>query len=66
MKVGMKTEVVDLAAEDDCMSEVFVVVKYGKSELAVPLAQLECHATDEDTLQAVADWHYWVARGYEY
>ena len=66
LKVGMKTEVVDLATEDDCMSEIFVVVTFGKSELAVPLAQLECAATDKDTLQAVADWHYWVARGYEY
>jgi hypothetical protein len=66
LKVGMKTDVIDLAAEDDCMLEILVVVTSGKSKLAVPLAQLECDAADKDTLQAVADWHYWVARGYEY
>jgi hypothetical protein len=66
LEVGVEVEVVDLATEDDCMSEMFVLVKYGKSKLAVPLEQLECHAPDEQTCQAVADWHYWVARGHEY
>ena len=66
LEVGIEVEVVGLAAEDDCMSEVFVLVKYAKSELAVPLEQLACHAPDEQTGQAVADWHYWVARGYDY
>jgi hypothetical protein len=27
--------------------------------------QVEAVATDEETRQAVEDWHYWVARGYE-
>jgi hypothetical protein len=66
LAIGAETEVVAMASEDDCMSEIFVVVKYAESELAVPLAQLDCHAMDEDTLQGVADWHYWVERGYEY
>ena len=66
LEVGVEVEVVGLASEDDCVSEVFVLVKYAKSELAVPLEQLACHAPDEQTGQAVADWHYWVARGYDY
>lgn len=66
LEVGAEVDVVGLAAEDDCMSEVFVLVKYAKSELAVPLEQLACHAPEEQKCQAVADWHYWVARGYDY
>jgi Calcium binding len=66
LEVGNEAEVVDMADEDDCTSEIFVVVKHGKSKLSVPLAQIECVTADEDTLQAVADWHYWVARGYQY
>ena len=66
LEVGVEIEVVDLATEDDCMSEMFVIVKYAKSQLAVPLEQLACHALEEQTCQAVADWHYWVARGHEY
>ncbi|MDR1968365.1 MAG: calcium-binding protein [Burkholderiaceae bacterium] len=67
--IGSKVEVFDLALEDDCMSEIHVLVKYGKQsklKLAVPLAQLECLSGNEKTRQAVEDWHYWVARGYEY
>jgi Calcium binding len=66
LTIGTETEVIAMAPEDECMSEVFVVVKFGASELSVPLAQLECKATDKETLEAVADWHYWIARGYQY
>ena len=66
LEIGSEVEVVGMAAEDDCMSEVLVLVKFGKSKLAVPLSQIDCKADDEETCQAVADWHYWVARGYEY
>jgi len=66
LNVGDTVEVVGMAAENDCMSEILVRLKLGKTKLSVPLAQLECHAIDEQTCEAVADWHYWVARGYEY
>jgi hypothetical protein len=66
LEVGVKVEVVGLAREDDCMAEMFVLVRYAKSQLAVPLEQLACHAPDEQTCQTVADGYYWVARGHEY
>jgi hypothetical protein len=28
--------------------------------------QLEASEADEETQQAIADWHYWVNRGYEF
>ena len=66
LKVGDAVEVIRMAKEDECMREVFVLIKYGKTKLAVPLAQLECRSADEQTCEAVKDWNYWVARGYEY
>jgi len=69
LEIGCEVEVSGLALEDDCMSEMHVFVKYGKkpeSGLAVPLVQLACLSEDAKTRQAVEDWHYWVARGYEY
>jgi hypothetical protein len=66
LKTGQEVQVVCMAKEDECMSEVFVLVKYGKTALAVPLAQLDCLSDHEATVVAIADWHYWVARGYEY
>ena len=66
LEVGSEVRVVSMAEEDDCMSEVLVLVISGKSTLAVPLSQLECEAQDPATRQAVEDWNYWFARGYEY
>lgn len=48
------------------MNEVFVMVVWNGRQLAVPLAQLFPVKADEDTLQAVEDWHYWCARGYQF
>ena len=66
LEVGQEVDVLSMADEDDCTSEVLVTVKLGKSKLVAPLAQLECVIADECTRQAVADWHYWVGRGYRY
>lgn len=66
LKAGQTVQVIGMADEDDCMSEIFVRIAYGKSKLAVPLEQLACQSPDEATCEAVADWHYWLARGYGY
>jgi calcium binding protein len=64
LKVGERINIVGMASEDECMSEVLVVVTRSKAKLAVPLGQLKCDSGDEQTCQAVEDWHYWLARGY--
>lgn len=66
LTIGESVQVVGMADEDDCMSEILVLIQYGKSTLAVPLDQLKCLSTDAPTCEAVGDWHYWVARGYAY
>ena len=66
LKKGQKLEVLSMAQEDDCMSEIMVTVKAGRSRIAVPLEQVGCESIDQDTCQGVADWHYWRARGYDY
>jgi Calcium binding len=33
--------------------------------LCVPLSQLRGVALDEETREAIEDWHYWVGQGYE-
>jgi hypothetical protein len=66
LKVGQELQVLALASEDECMSEVLVMIKVGRLKVAVPLDQIECMSKNEDTCQGVADWYYWRARGYEY
>jgi len=66
LKVGERVNIVGMASEDECMSEVLVVVTRSKAKLAVPLGQLRCESGDEQTCEAVEDWHYWLARGYAF
>jgi hypothetical protein len=66
LRVGDDIEVVGMAPEEDCEHEMVVLTPWERRMLAVPLAQLEPLAADADTAQAIADWHYWVARGNEF
>lgn len=54
-----------MAPEDDCMHEIFVIAHWNGRSMGLPLAQLEPMNADEDTIEAVGDWHYWVDQGYE-
>jgi hypothetical protein len=65
LKVGETVEVVDMAAGEECEREMFVEIVWDEDRLAVPLIQLEALDGEAETEQAIADWHYWVNRGYE-
>jgi hypothetical protein len=62
-RLGDKVEVTGMAPEDECEREMFVVIQWQGRDLAVLLAQLEGIAVDDETREAIGDWHYWVARG---
>ena len=67
LKVKDEVEVIGMPCEDECMHEMFVTIRWEKEGLAVPLSQLESIAgTDNETMQAVDDWHYWAKMGYEF
>ena len=65
LRVGDEVDVVGMAPDEECQHEMFVLIRWKRRTLAVPLAQLEGVAVDEQTRQAIEDWHYWVAQGYE-
>jgi calcium binding protein len=67
LRIGDTVEVASMASEDDCMHELMVLITWKDENLAVPLVQLKPSPASTDlTRQAVADWHYWVARGYRF
>lgn len=66
LKDGQTVEVVGMAPEDECEREMFVEIDWEGDTLAVPLIQLESSESDEETQQAISDWHYWVNQGYEF
>jgi hypothetical protein len=51
---GKEIEVVEMSPEDECMRSMFVEVRYREGEV------------DEETAEAIADWHYWIDMGYEF
>lgn len=65
LKSGDKVKVVGMPSEEVCEHEMFVLIEWQSRELAVPLMQLEGLQVDQETEQAIADWRYWVDRGYQ-
>ena len=61
-----------MSGEDYCEHEIYVDVSWNGKALAIPLAQIkpllddEGEDVDEDTAEAISDWHYWKARGYKF
>lgn len=66
LRVKDRVVVTEMADQDDCESTILVQIQWLDRTLAVPLVQLEasCGNVDEDTFDAIGDWHYWVEQGY--
>ena len=56
-----------MADEDECEREMFVKIRWNGEVLAIPLVQLDpVDVADDDTIQAIEDWDYWIAMGYQF
>ncbi len=65
LRKGDEVEILGMAPEEECQHEMFVMMRWERRGLAVPLSQLNPIAeADRDTREAVGDWHYWVKQGY--
>jgi hypothetical protein len=65
LRIGEVVEVTGMAPEEDCMHEMFVEVRWQGRTFGAPLSQLEGVSLEGEAQQAMADWHYWVARGHQ-
>jgi hypothetical protein len=66
LEIGENVKVVGMASDEECMHEMLVLISWKRRTLAVPLSQLEGIDLEEETQQAIDDWHYWVQQGYEF
>lgn len=67
LRVGDEVEAIGMAPEEECEHEMFVMMRWERDGLAVPLSQLEAiRHTDDETREAVEDWQYWVEMGYQF
>ena len=64
LRVGDEVEVLAMAPEEECQHEMFVMMRWEREGLGVPLSQLQVIHGDDETQEAVEDWNYWVNRGY--
>lgn len=64
LRKGEAVEVRRLAPEDACSGDMLVLIHWTGRNLAIPLSQLTPLDADESTVEAIADWHYWVSQGY--
>ncbi|MEO0935392.1 MAG: calcium-binding protein [Cyanobacteria bacterium J06641_2] len=67
---GKEIEVVDMSPEDECMRSMFVEVRYREGEVddifSARLEDIHPIEADQETAEAIADWHYWIDMGYEF
>jgi hypothetical protein len=64
LRKGETVEVRRLAPEDSCVHDMLVLIRWHNRNVAVPLAQLAAIDADKSTIEAINDWHYWLAQGY--
>jgi hypothetical protein len=65
LKKGEEVEVIGMLDETwENPSDIFVEIKWRDCEFGVPLAQIEGIEISSGAAEAIADWHYWCARGY--
>ncbi|MEH2450901.1 calcium-binding protein [Nostoc sp.] len=65
-----QVEVLGMAPDDECLKDMFVEVAYinGKDEdvYSAKLSEIAAIDADSETQEAIADWLYWIARGYKF
>jgi hypothetical protein len=66
LRKGEIVEAFSMAPEEACSGDMRVLIRWQGRTMAVPLSQLVATDADLTTLEAIADWHYWIDRGYTF
>src|SRR5579872_3168575 len=67
LRKGETVEVRRMATEDACSADMLVLIRWQSRNMAVPLSQPTTPINaSEETVEAIGDWHYWLAQGYTF
>ena len=66
LELGEQVTVIEMSGEDCCEHDMYVDVSWKDKTLAIPLAQIKPLNADEESKEAVGDWHYWKEQGYSF
>ena len=48
----------------ECEYDMYLEIQWDEDVLAIPLSQIKPLDTDDETIEAIDDWHYWKSQGY--
>lgn len=66
LRMDEKVKILGMAPIEVCEHDMLIETHWKGRTLAIWLSQVEpVETVDEKTKEAVADWHYWIDRGYE-
>ncbi|MDR1204688.1 MAG: calcium-binding protein [Peptococcaceae bacterium] len=66
LELGEQITAAQMAGEKNCEHDMYVEISWRDKVLAVPLSQIKPLNADEDTVEAIGDWHYWKNKGYAF
>lgn len=67
LRKGEKVTALELIdADENLGGDFFVLIEWSGRKMGVPLAQLKPFKVSKETKQAIEDWQYWKARGYQF
>jgi hypothetical protein len=66
LRKGEVGEVSRMARENARSADMLAIIRWQVRNVAVPWSQLVPLDAEESTIEAIGDWHYWVARGYRF
>ena len=66
LKIGERVTAIKMSGENYCQRDMYADVEWQGRTLAIPLANIKPLDADDDTMEAIGDWHYWKDRGYTF
>jgi hypothetical protein len=66
LRKNEKITAIGMADTNPRGNSMFVIIEWQDRQLGVPLEQVLPLDSDEETMEAVEDWRYWVEQGYEF
>jgi hypothetical protein len=66
LELGERITAVRMAGEEYCEYDMYVDISWRSKVLAIPLSQIKPMDADDDTVEAIGDWHYWKEQGYTF
>ena len=66
LELGEKVTVMQMSGEGYCEKDMYVDISWKSKTIAIPLAQIKPLDADEDSVEAIGDWHYWIEQGYTF